>query len=143
MNAQPHHWFRLMLIAFVANGIGPFGLKVLAELHLGRYQYQYLIFWYGGGLALAITTFRFGHPFLRWELLIGASMGLCSLAGQYLVGRALAEGVPGHVVFPVTTGGTLFLVALSGILVFKEDVGPYGRAGLVLGILALVVLSFG
>lgn len=144
MSPQPHHWFHLMLIAFVANGISPFGLKVLAELHLSAYQYQYLMCWYIGGLALAITTLRNRHlPFLRWELIIGAGMGLCSLAGQYFTGLALAAGVPGHIVFPVTTGGTLFLVALCGILVFKEQVGPYGRVGLVLGILALVVLSLG
>jgi multidrug transporter EmrE-like cation transporter len=144
MNPQPHHWFRLMLVAFVANGISPFGLKVLAELHLSAYQFQYLLFWYIGGLALALTALRSRHlPFLRWEVIIGAGMGLSSLAGQYFMGRALAASLPGHIVFPVTTGGTLFLVALCGIVVFREEVGAYGRAGLVLGILALVVLSVG
>jgi multidrug transporter EmrE-like cation transporter len=70
-------------------------------------------------------------------------MGLCSLGGQYFSGRALVNGIPGHILFPVATGGTLFAVALAGIFVFKEDVGPYGHAGLILGILALVVLSVG
>jgi multidrug transporter EmrE-like cation transporter len=131
-----------MLVAFATNGIGPFGLKVLAELHWSQYEFQYLICWYVGGLALAIATFKLQHlPFLRWELLLGAAMGLCSLGGQYFSGRALARGVPGHIVFPVATGGTLFLVALAGMFVFKEHVGPYGRAGLLLGIMALIVLS--
>ena len=36
-------WLRLMLVAFLANGIGPFGLKVLSEQGLaGTYQAQYL-----------------------------------------------------------------------------------------------------
>jgi drug/metabolite transporter (DMT)-like permease len=144
MISQPQRWFRLMLVAFVANGISPFGLKVLAELGLSQYEFQYLIFWYAGGLILAVLTMGAGHfPFQRWEILLGAGMGLCSLGGQYFMGQALANGVPGHIVFPIATGGTLFLVALAGILVFKERVGPYGRAGMVLGILALVILSVG
>jgi multidrug transporter EmrE-like cation transporter len=51
--------------------------------------------------------------------------------------------VPGHVAFPITTGGSLFLVAAAGLVLFKERVGAYGLAGLALGIMALVALSFG
>ena len=29
IRAEPGKWFQLMLIAFLTNGIGPFGLKVL------------------------------------------------------------------------------------------------------------------
>jgi hypothetical protein len=37
-------WFRLMLIAFVANGISPFGWKILAARNLaGPFTYQYLV----------------------------------------------------------------------------------------------------
>jgi multidrug transporter EmrE-like cation transporter len=49
--------------------------------------------------------------------------------------------MPGYIAFPLTTGGSLFLVATAGILLFKEKVGPYGIAGLTLGIIALVTLS--
>src|ERR1039457_1400311 len=35
-------WMRLMLVAFLANGCGPFGLKVLAEHGLAAWQSQYL-----------------------------------------------------------------------------------------------------
>lgn len=134
-------WFRLMLIAFLTNGIGPFGLKVLTELHLGQYELAYLISWYGGGTLLAIATYRRAPRFARWEMILGPAMGCCSLAGQYFTGRALAAGLPGHIAFPITTGGTLFIVAIAGIVVFRERVGIYGRVGLLLGIAALVILS--
>jgi multidrug transporter EmrE-like cation transporter len=49
--------------------------------------------------------------------------------------------LPGHVAFPLTTGGSLFLVALAGILLFKERVGGYGIAGIVMGIVSLIMLS--
>ncbi len=138
-------WLRLMLIAFVANGLGPFGLKVLSERGLAdEYQPQYLLYWYCGGFAFAaVALLRSGvRPHVR-EVTIGALMGACSLAGQSFTGMALSHGLPGHVAFPLTTGGSLFLVAASGVFLFNERVGPYGIAGIVLGITALVGLSVG
>ena len=138
-------WLRLMLIAFVANGLGPFGLKVLSERGLAEaYQPQYLLHWYAGGFAFAaVALLRTGiRPYAR-EVALGALMGACSFAGQSFTGMALSRGLPGHVVFPLTTGGSLFLVAAAGLFLFNERVGPYGIAGIALGIAALVALSVG
>lgn len=138
-------WLRLMLVAFVANGIGPFGLKILTEMGLAStYQAQYLLYWYLGGFVFAAAALiRSGLRPRASEVLLGALMGGCSLLGQSFTGLALATGMPGHVVFPITTGGSLFLVATAGLVLFKERVGPYGIAGMVLGIAALVGLSLG
>lgn len=138
-------WLRLMLIAFLANGIGPFGLKILSEEGLaGRYQAQYLLYWYLGAFVFAIAALVRGwvRPYRR-EVWLGALMGACSLSGQAFTGLALSHGVPGHVAFPLTTGGSLFLVAAAGLVLFKEKVGAYGLAGMALGIAALVALSVG
>ena len=138
-------WLRLMLVAFLANGIGPFGLKVLSEEGLATgYQAQYLLYWYLGAFVFAIAALLRSRlrPYGR-EIWLGAMMGGCSLLGQVGTGLALSHGVPGHVAFPITTGGSLFLVATAGILWFREQVGAYGVAGLVLGIAALVALSVG
>jgi drug/metabolite transporter (DMT)-like permease len=136
-------WFQLMLLACITNGLGAFGLKVLAGLGLtDRYELQYLLVWYLGWLLFGVVVF-IGRPFKPHtrEILIAAAMGLCSVAGQFFTGLALARDVAGHVAFSISTGGTLFIVALAGILLFREKVGPYGLAGLVLGILSIVVLS--
>lgn len=138
-------WLRLMLVAFVANGIGPFGLKILTEMGMAStYQAQYLLYWYLGGFVFAAAALiRSGLRPRGGEVALGALMGGCSLLGQSFTGLALSNGVPGHVVFPITTGGSLFLVASAGLLLFKEKVGPNGLAGMVLGIAALVGLSLG
>ena len=136
-------WFQLMLLACVTNGLGAFGLKVLAERGLtARYESQYLFYWYLGWLLLS-TIILVRRPLLpyRREIAIGAAMGLCSLAGQYFTGLALSHDVAGHVAFSISTGGTLFVVALAGVLLFRERVGPFGVAGLALGILSIFVLS--
>jgi multidrug transporter EmrE-like cation transporter len=135
-------WIRLMLVAFVANGIGPFGLKVLAMRGLGTYQSQYLLYWYLGGFIFALAALVVGRTGVNGrEILLGAAMGGCSFAGQSFTALALSRGLPGHIAFPLTTGGSLFLVALAGIVLFKERIGPYGLCGVVLGVASLVMLS--
>jgi hypothetical protein len=120
----------MMLVAFVTNGLGPFGLKILSEEGLAAHQWQYLICWYAGGLVFAALAFaRSWSGVYRREATLGAAMGACSLAGQSFTGLSLAREVPGHIVFPITTGGSLFVVASVGILVFGERVGVYGIAG--------------
>lgn len=135
-------WFRLMLVSFVANGLGPFGLKILTERGLAEYQSQYLMFWYLAGFIFAVAALLVSRTGVNWrEVALGAAMGGSSLAGQTFTVLALAKGLPGHIAFPLTTGGSLFLVATAGLLLFKERIGPYGLCGVILGILSLVMLS--
>ena len=138
-------WLRLMLIAFVANGLGPFGLKMIAEKGLSeRYQFQYLLLWYGGGLlfGLAWLLATRGRFRLR-ELIMAFGIAIGSFWGQFFSLLALERNVPGYIVFPMTTGGNLFLVAVAGVLLFREKIGPYGVAGILVGIASLVLLSIG
>lgn len=138
-------WLRLMLIAFVANGLGPFGLKMIAVKGLSEtFHYQYLLWWYAGGLSLglvALAVMRSG--FRAREIAFGFAVGMGSFGGQLFSSLALEAGVPGHIVFPATTGGNLFLVAAAGMLLFREKLGPYGIAGIVTGVASLVLLSLG
>ncbi len=138
-------WLRLMAVAFVANGLGPFGLKIMAEKGLSEtYHYQYLIVWYAGGLAFGLIWFLATRGrFQGQELLMSFGIGMASFGGQLFSLLALERNVPGYVVFPMTTGGNLFLVAAAGVFLFRERVGAYGIAGILTGILSLILLSLG
>jgi len=138
-------WLRLMAVAFVANGLGPFGLKIMAEKGLSEtYHYQYLILWYAGGLAFGLIWFLATRGRFRGqELVMSFGIGMASFGGQLFSLLALERNVPGYVVFPMTTGGNLFLVAAAGVFLFRERVGAYGIAGILTGILSLILLSLG
>lgn len=136
-------WLQLMLIAFVANGLGPFGLEMMARKGLSEeYHYQYLLWWYAGGLAFALVVFLTTRTslYLR-EIVMAFGIGMGSFGGQLFSLMALEKGVPGYIVFPITTGGNLFLVAAAGVLLFREKIGRYGVAGILVGVLSLVLLS--
>lgn len=138
-------WMRLMMIAYVMNGLGPFGLKVMAEKGLLQpYHFQYLLWWYAGSGILSFAGFLLeGGGFALRELTIAFGIGAASFGGQLFSLLALERGVPGYIVFPVTTGGNLFVVAAGGVLLYKERIGRYGIAGIAVGVLSLVLLSVG
>jgi multidrug transporter EmrE-like cation transporter len=136
-------WLQLMLAAMFANGFALVGLKVLAEAGLGaQYQQQYLVGWYASGLAIALAfTLRgFSWPTAR-EWIIGAGMSLMSFTGQICLSQSLNGGAPGYLVYPIATGGSVLLVAICGVLLFREKLTPYGVAGITCGLLAVVILS--
>lgn len=132
-----------MIVSFLTNGMSPFGLKMLTEMHLAdRYQYQYLIFWYLSASLLPTGVFVAKHsrPYRR-EVLTAACMALCSVLGQLGMVAALGHNVPGYIVYPIATGGSLFFVVAGGVILFKEKLGRYGVAGIVLGIASVVILA--
>ena len=77
-------WLRLMAIAFFANGLGPFGLRILEDKGLlAPYRLPYLALWYAGGLILAALAYlRKPERMHRSEIVLGAVMACCSLGGQ-------------------------------------------------------------
>ena len=134
---------RYMALAFLTNGLGAFGLRVLAGAGLGHIEAtQYLAVWYSAGLVLAALAFfrLYGRPQHK-DIVIGSVMAVCSLFGQMGMALSLSGGLPGYVVFPVATGGGLLLVVMVGVLLFGEPMGPLGYLGIVTGISALVLLA--
>ena len=136
-------WFRLMMMAFFINGLSPFGLRILAGLGLAdHYTPIYLVFWYlAGGLFILFLFVRSPRKPTRTDVLVGAGLGVFSTCGQTAMGLALANGIPGNVVFPVALAGGLFVVVLTAVLIFKERIGPAGIAGISLGIISIALLS--
>lgn len=136
-------WFRLMMLAFLLNGLCTFGLRILASLGWAKQDTPlYLVFWYLAGVLFILSlVYRTRQRPTRSDILVGAALGAFSVCGQTTMGKALADGLPGNVVFPVALGGGLFVVVLAAITVFKERVGPAGIAGISLGIISIALLS--
>jgi multidrug transporter EmrE-like cation transporter len=138
-------WLPLILLAFLANGLAASSQKVLVELGGGDYAWQFYVVLYAAGclmMTVANVASRVGWPNGR-EFGTALAMGVASVAGNVCIVKALDAQVPGSVAYPVANGGSLFLVVLAGVLVFKERVNPAGVAGIVTGIAAILVLVMG
>jgi multidrug transporter EmrE-like cation transporter len=137
-------WLVLMLVAFLFNGCGVFGLRVLAGMGLTEtHANQYLLYFYLGGFLFmaGLLLIQKVRPNLR-EIGVGTLMALCSLSGTAALASALGNyQIPGNIAFPISNGGSLFVVIAGGVLLFRERLGLYGVSGCVLGTLAIVLLS--
>jgi drug/metabolite transporter (DMT)-like permease len=137
-------WIRLILIAFITNGLGAFGLRILAGMGLaGRYNFQYLVGLYTGGAVVASLVYfpRHRRPLGR-ELLITAGMAGCSILGQIGMMTSLQQGLPGFVVFPVCVGGGMLLVLGTAAVCFRERLTFAGYLGVGIGFVSLILLAF-
>ncbi len=136
-------WFLLMVVILLTNGMSAFGLKMLAGWGLPEtVKYPYLTIWYAGGLAaIALPMILKGMRVGKTEIFWGAAAGALSIGGQVAMAVALSSGVPGHVVFPIAIGGSIFVVALAGRLVFGERMNPPTALGVALGFVAVILLG--
>jgi multidrug transporter EmrE-like cation transporter len=132
-----------MLVILLTNGMSAFGLKVLAGWALPEtVKFPYLTIWYAAGLAsIAVPALIKGLRIGRKEILWGGAAATLSIGGQVAMAVALDSGVPGHVVFPVAIGGSIFVVALAGRLIFGERINRISALGVTLGLLAVILLG--
>jgi drug/metabolite transporter (DMT)-like permease len=136
-------WLNAMLLAFLLNGLSPFGLRIVAATGFGQeYTQVYLFYWYLAGLIVLLVWRLWRRERLsKASLVIGSAMALSSVGGQVFMGLALADNVPGNVVYPVAMGASICIVAAGGMFFFEERVGVYGKAGIAVGLLAAVLMS--
>lgn len=131
-----------MLLAFMLNGLAPFGLRILRGMGREGETTVYLFYWYMAGLTLSAAWLLWNRQKVSAHgAIIGGAMGIASIGGHAAIGAALSAGMPGNVVFPVAVGANLFIVAAGGYLWFRERLGTYGKAGIAIGLLTAVLLS--
>jgi multidrug transporter EmrE-like cation transporter len=68
-------------------------------------------------------------------------MAVASVGGQFFMGLALSNGVPGSVVYMLGMGASMCVVVLGGVLFFHERVGTFAKLGIVVGLVAAVLLG--
>ena len=136
-------WYLLMLVIFLTNGMSSYGLKVIAAWGLPETdKFPYLTVWYAAGLAtigvpILFQRMRIGMREVGWSGIIAA----LSLGGQIAMAVALKLNVPGHVVFPIAIGGSVFIVILGGRFLFGERLNGLTTSGVSFGLAAIILLS--
>ncbi len=132
---------RLLLLAFLFNGLLMIGMKAVEELGLSRHIALVLVVQYGVSAILCIPGIVGSRkPATRTDAWVGVVAGLSSAAGMTATLTA-STMIPGYMLFPIIQGGTMLAVVIVGRVVFKERVGAYGIAGLCAGVASIILLS--
>jgi drug/metabolite transporter (DMT)-like permease len=140
---QQAKWFLLMLVILLTNGMSSYGLKVIAAWGLPETaKFPYLTVWYAAALlSIGLPTLFQGARITRREVGWGSVLAALSIGGQLAMAVALELGVPGHLVFPIAIGGSVFIVILGGRLLFGERLNKLTAGGVSIGLAAVILLS--
>jgi multidrug transporter EmrE-like cation transporter len=94
------------------------------------------------GLAsIALPSLLSRLHFGKKEAGLGALMALLRIGGQVSMAKALGLHVPGNIVFPVAVGGSILAGAVASWAVFKEKMNRLTVAGVILGSVAVILVS--
>ena len=132
-----------MLGVFLVNGLVNTGAKLFQQ-EMAQEQnlpFQAVIF----VSAFLVTTVLYYVRRARLDrpsLFYGAALGAANL-GNYLFLILALTMLPGTVVYPATAAGEVGLMALAGVLIWRERLGARGWAGVALAVVALVLLQVG
>lgn len=132
---------QFLLLAFVANGLSGIGAKAVGQFGLTSHIPLVLASMYVVGALLCLAMLCIRQTPLQPR---SAVVGLLGAAGSVAGSGCLilsASLIPGYVAFPISSGGTLILVALIGRLAFREKIGVYGILGIVSGAAGIALLS--
>jgi drug/metabolite transporter (DMT)-like permease len=143
--AQQTKWLLLMLVILATNGMSAYGLKVIAAWGLPETaKFPYLTVWYAAGLATVGIPTLLQHVRIRGrEVAWGGIIAALSMGGQIAMAVALKLNVPGHIVFPISMGGSVLIVTLGGRFLFRERLSGLTTSGVAVGLAAIILLSIG
>lgn len=125
----------------LTEGLASSMAKVYRELGSAALSDNYLFFTFGSAfvLCIAVILYRHERPGLR-ELAFGAMIGIPNFLAARFVLRALAA-LPAVVVYPCRSVGTLLVITLAGLLVFRERLGRRQVIAMLVIFAALVMLN--
>ncbi|HPF88320.1 MAG TPA: EamA family transporter [Candidatus Limiplasma sp.] len=142
-------WIALCLLAFLFNGFLSVCQKEQQTLTRGTEGFGLMLIGYAcaslfSALSAAIAggkrrptgiagLIRRNAPWL-------AAIAVCSMLGNLLL-TFLASSVDSVLLYPLSQGGLLVLLALASVLIYRERGGRRAFGGLVLGIAAMILIA--
>ena len=130
-----------LIVSFICSGIGATTAKALHEWQLDGYLMTYLLSLYVSCAFLAVLyqAYRRVVP-RRGAMLYGAFMGTMNACGYTAMVIALSQ-LPALIAFPVRSSVNLVLTSIISVIVWNEQLGRRGWAGLAYAVLAIWLLN--
>ncbi len=145
--AFPKKYIILPLLLFLGNGINDTLMKYsehhYVEDNNDLVLYLSVIFLTALGLGIIISIFRYSRKKFRIEfknILAGILLGLLNFGSTLYILKSMGI-FDSSIVFPIANAGIVCLSAVSGFFIFGERLTPRNWAGIILGILAILLIA--
>jgi multidrug transporter EmrE-like cation transporter len=130
-----------LLLLFLFGGLAEFSNKIFQNYGYQEDKSLFLLATFGvaGLCSAAATAIRNRHVTVR-DLLVGGLVGIPNLFASYFLILAL-DAIPAAVAFPVFGAGTVVIINLVGLLVYRERLSRSELAAIGLTVIAMVLIN--
>ena len=115
--------------------------KILVQSGLeAQNNYFFLAIFSSAALLVSPLAWKNRAEINNRDGLFGMGVGIFNVAANRFLLIALTT-LPGAIVFPVSSAGSLLMVTISAIILFKEKVSRVNLAGILLTLVAVVLIN--
>ncbi len=129
-------------LLFLLQGACSLAPKAFAELAPAGESRLYLTLLFGAAALTFLPEWLGPLRPRRQDVAWGVALGLVN-AGTNLLTVYVLEQLPGIIVYPLMTAGTLLITSGLGLLAWREPMGRWGRAGMAVALGAVLLVSLG
>lgn len=142
-SSESKHNFSILMVLFVVGGIAEFLNKVFQKVTSLDYKALFLFFVFLTALILSLIPMfkqykRVEKPGISWFL--GLMVGIPNLFSSFFLIDAL-DTYPASVVFPSYSAGSILLITLISVLLFREKLYKKDWVAILLTSLSLILLN--
>lgn len=130
-----------LLLLFLFGGIAEFSNKIYQQYGPESQKTIFLAVTFSVALVLSLVlTIRYRKPVQTADVLYGIGVGLPNLFAAYFLIMAL-ETIPAAVAFPAFGAGTILVIALAGVLVYREPLSKVEKVAILMIAASLVLIN--
>lgn len=135
----------LLILVLICNGFADSMAKIFEQVGTRNQDGSYFLILFSTAAILAfilllIEKKKTGHRVIWKEFAAGVLVGIPNYFSSSLLLKAL-KGLPAFLVYPCFSAGTIIIVTIFGLLLFKERPGIKAWIGLGMIAAALIVLN--
>lgn len=130
-----------LIVLLLTEGLASSMSKVYREVGVSALSDHFLFFTFTSAFVICLVLIlRQKESFGLKEIIYGVLIGVPNFVASRLVLKAL-ESLPAMIVYPFRSVGSIVLVMLAGLLVFRERFGKRQLAAMLVILFALVMLN--
>ncbi|MCW4011637.1 MAG: hypothetical protein NWF07_01455 [Candidatus Bathyarchaeota archaeon] len=131
----------MILLTILVVGFSQTSSKILIQSGLqAENNYFFLAIFTSASLLVAPLAYRNRKQLKKTDTFYGIGVGTFNLLSNRALLLALTT-LPGAIVFPVSSAGSLLMVTIAAIILFKERVSRANIAGIILTLVAVILIN--
>ena len=131
----------MIIVTIIVVGFSQLSSKILIQSGFGSQNNFFLLaIFTSAAILVSPLAWRNRESIVSKDGLFGFGVGVFNVASNRFLILALTT-LPGAIVFPVSSAGSLLLVTISAIVLYKEKVSRVNLVGILLTLAAVVLIN--